>query len=40
MSQSFKRRGFRFTGPMVCMSLMQAVGIVNHHVRGCDLAPK
>ncbi len=36
MSKSMKARGFSFTGPMVCMSLMQAVGIVNHHVAGCD----
>jgi len=40
MSKTLKGRGFSFTGPMVCMSLMQAVGIVNHHVEGCDLAPK
>ena len=39
MSKAFKKRGFAFTGPMVCMSLMQAAGIVNHHVVGCDLAP-
>ena len=39
MSKAFKKRGFSFTGPMVCMSLMQAVGIVNHHVQGCDLHP-
>jgi len=31
--------GFSFTGPMVCMSLMQAVGIVNDHLRGCFLCP-
>ena len=39
MSKAFKKMGFKFTGPMVCMSLMQAVGVVNHHVQGCDLAP-
>ena len=39
MSKALKKRGFSFTGPMVCMSLMQAVGIVNHHVQGCDLCP-
>jgi DNA-3-methyladenine glycosylase I len=39
MSKALKKRGFSFTGPMVCTSLMQAAGIVNHHVAGCDLAP-
>ncbi len=36
MSKALKKRGFRFTGPMVCMSFMQAVGMINDHVRGCD----
>ena len=39
MSKDMKKRGFRFTGPMVCMSFMQAVGIINDHVHGCDLCP-
>ena len=37
MSKDLKARGFKFTGPMVCMSFMQAVGILNDHVKGCDL---
>jgi len=37
MSKDLKKRGFGFTGPMVCMSFMQAVGIINDHVKGCDL---
>lgn len=36
MSKALKKRGFRFTGPMVCMSFMQAVGMISDHVRGCD----
>ena len=40
LSKDLKKRGFKFTGPMVCMSFMQAVGMVNHHVKGCDLAPE
>ncbi len=40
MSKTLKKMGFKFTGPMVCMSLMQAVGVVNHHVQGCHLAPE
>jgi DNA-3-methyladenine glycosylase I len=35
MSRELKRRGFRFVGPTVCYSLMQAVGIVNDHVTSC-----
>ena len=35
MSKELKRRGFRFVGPTVCYSLMQAVGLVNDHVRTC-----
>lgn len=39
MSRDMKKRGFKFTGPMVCMSFMQAAGIINDHVRDCDLCP-
>jgi DNA-3-methyladenine glycosylase I len=35
MSKELKRRGFRFVGPTVCYSLMQACGLVNDHVVGC-----
>ncbi len=35
MSRELKRRGFRFVGPTVCYSLMQAVGLVNDHVVSC-----
>jgi len=37
MSKDLKKRGFRFTGPMTCQSFMQAVGLLNDHVKGCDL---
>ncbi len=40
MSKTLKKMGYKFTGPMVCMSLMQAVGVVNHHVQGCERAPQ
>jgi DNA-3-methyladenine glycosylase I len=36
MSRELKRRGFRFVGPTICYSLMQAAGLVNDHVIGCD----
>ncbi len=35
MSRELKKRGFRFVGPTVCYSFMQAVGMVNDHVTGC-----
>jgi DNA-3-methyladenine glycosylase I len=35
MSKELKRRGFRFVGPTVCYSFMQAVGMVNDHVASC-----
>ena len=33
MSKALKKRGFRFVGPTICYSLMQACGLVNDHVR-------
>jgi len=35
MSKDLKRRGFRFVGPTICYSLMQACGLVNDHVMNC-----
>jgi DNA-3-methyladenine glycosylase I len=35
MSKELKRRGFRFVGPTVCYSFMQACGLVNDHTTGC-----
>jgi DNA-3-methyladenine glycosylase I len=35
MSKELKRCGFRFVGPTVCYSLMQACGLVNDHLVGC-----
>lgn len=35
LSREMKRRGFRFVGPTVCYSFMQAVGLVNDHTVGC-----
>ena len=33
MSKDLKRRGFRFVGPTVCYAFMQAVGMVQDHIR-------
>ncbi len=40
MSRELKKRGFRFVGPTICYSFMQAVGMVNDHVQGCFLSPQ
>ena len=35
LSKDLKRRGFGFVGPTICYSFMQAVGLVNDHIKGC-----
>ena len=35
LSKDLRRRGFRFVGTTICHALMQAVGMVNDHERGC-----
>jgi DNA-3-methyladenine glycosylase I len=35
MSKDLLQRGFRFVGPTICYSLMQAVGMVNDHTTDC-----
>jgi DNA-3-methyladenine glycosylase I len=35
ISRELKRRGFRFVGPTTVYAFMQAVGMVNDHVRTC-----
>ena len=35
LSKDLKGRGFRFVGPTIVESFMQAVGIRNDHERGC-----
>jgi len=36
MSKELKRLGFRFVGPTVMYSLMQATGMVNDHLLSCQ----
>lgn len=36
MAAALKQRGFRFVGPTTCYAVMQAVGMVNDHLAGCD----
>lgn len=35
MSADLQRRGFRFVGPTICYSFMQAAGLVNDHLVDC-----
>ena len=35
MSNSLKKRGFRFVGPTICYAYMQSVGMVNDHIVAC-----
>ena len=35
MCKDLKKRGFKFVGPVICYSFMQAVGMVNDHLTHC-----
>jgi DNA-3-methyladenine glycosylase I len=35
MSKDLRKRGWGFVGPTTVYSLMQAMGLVNDHIRGC-----
>jgi len=35
LSKDLKRRGWKFVGPTTVYAFMQAMGLVNDHVRGC-----
>jgi len=36
LSKDLKRRGFRFVGPTTVYAFMQAMGLVNDHLDGCQ----
>lgn len=36
LSKDLKRRGFRFVGPTTVYAFMQAMGLVDDHVTGCE----
>jgi DNA-3-methyladenine glycosylase I len=44
LSRDLLNRGFKFVGPTICYSFMQAVGMVNDHEVGCfrfrEVSPK
>ena len=37
LSKDLKARGWTFVGPTTCYAFMQAMGLVNDHVDGCDV---
>jgi DNA-3-methyladenine glycosylase I len=37
LAKDLKKRGWRFVGPTTVYAFMQAVGLVNDHVYGCDI---
>src|SRR5690242_2378748 len=40
LARELKRRGWRFVGPTTVYAFMQAMGIVNDHVDGCQAQPE
>lgn len=37
LSKDLKKRGWKFVGPTTCYAFMQAMGMVNDHIRGCHV---
>lgn len=35
MSEDMRRRGFKFFGPTICYSFLEATGYINDHIEGC-----
>jgi DNA-3-methyladenine glycosylase I len=40
MAKDLKKRGWRFVGPTTAYAFMQAMGLVNDHMKGCVAQPK
>jgi DNA-3-methyladenine glycosylase I len=40
LAKDLKRRGWRFVGPTTVYAFMQAMGLVNDHLDGCDAWPE
>ncbi|MGB1077818.1 MAG: DNA-3-methyladenine glycosylase I, partial [Bdellovibrionales bacterium] len=36
LSKDLKKQGFKFVGPTTCYAFMQAMGMVDDHIDGCD----
>lgn len=35
VSWDMKKRGFKFTGPVICYSYLQGIGVIDDHLDGC-----
>ncbi len=35
ISKDMKSRGFSFVGPTIIYSYLQAIGVINDHIKGC-----
>lgn len=40
ISKELKKRGFKFVGPVTTYSFLQAIGIVDDHIKSCDFHTK
>ena len=40
LAKDLKRRGWRFVGPTTVYAFMQAMGLVNDHLEGCEARPR
>jgi DNA-3-methyladenine glycosylase I len=40
LARDLKRRGWRFVGPTTVYAFMQAMGLVNDHLEGCEIRPE
>jgi DNA-3-methyladenine glycosylase I len=40
LARDLKKRGWRFVGPTTVYAFMQAMGLVNDHLAGCDTHPE
>ncbi len=40
LSKDLKKRGWTFVGPTTAYAFMQAAGLVNDHLTGCDFGPR
>ncbi|OBU03108.1 DNA-3-methyladenine glycosylase I [Morganella psychrotolerans] len=36
LAKELKKRGFKFCGPVICYSFMQAIGMINDHLPHCS----
>jgi DNA-3-methyladenine glycosylase I len=38
LSKDLRKRGWKFVGPTTCYAFMQAMGMVNDHIKGCSFS--